>query len=177
MRKGTGDGILDAHTHGSLWMNSGERQYPRDALGLRPKDEPWGQLIDTLFFASLGTEEGEPTRSGLSTTRKASRKLRTVRDAVPVGGGYIMRAAWEVIPLEAKDGITKLSVEDLIKIAPAVALPRAFVVVGLDADSQLVVQGLVSCPGNSLNARSALCNELHHEEGRDDRCGVDGGGA
>ena len=125
-----------------LAMKNNARQYPREALGLRPEDEPLGQLVDTLFFASLGTEEGEPTRVRIVYHKEGIEQLKRVNDAVPVGGGNKMRPAWEVIPFEASEGITEFSVEDIRKIAPAVDLPRAFVVVGVRADGHLVIQGV-----------------------------------
>lgn len=121
-------------------MTNRPRQYPRTALGI--EDELLGQLIDTLFFAGLGTEEGLPTRVRIVYHEDGVEKLRRATDAVPIGGGYVTRPAWEVLALDTNDNISELSVEDLKKFAPAVSHPTGFVVVGRHAAGHLVIQGV-----------------------------------
>lgn len=122
-------------------MSKEKRQYPREAFGLQA-DDPGGHLIDMLFFASLGKEEGAPTRVRILYHDNVIEKLREVRDAVPVADGHLTRHAWEIIPLDPKEGVTEISVEALRKIAPAAELPRAHVIVGPREDGQLAILGI-----------------------------------
>jgi len=98
-------------------------------------------LADTLFFASLGKEEGDLTRVRLAHHPRGIAGLEDIREHVLIGSTHYDRRAWEIIPFEHESAITSLSVKALIKIAPVANLPRTSVVVG-PQDGQLTIQGI-----------------------------------
>lgn len=139
-------------------------QYPGEALrswlrqfAKTPVAEPTLRLLvvlaDTVFFASLGREEGEATRVRIAYHAQGLPGLQAVRETVFIGGVRGHRQAWETLPLEPKSSITDFSVEALVKLAPAAHLPRTAVVVG-PRDGKLRIQGL---------ARRVEYTEFHAE--------------
>lgn len=98
-------------------------------------------LADTLFFASLGKEEGDITRVRLVYHPRGIAGLEDIREHVLVGSAHSDRRAWETIPFAHQPDITSLSVKALIKIAPIANLPRTSIVVGVQ-DGQVIIQGL-----------------------------------
>ncbi|WP_158623807.1 putative sensor domain DACNV-containing protein [Corallococcus llansteffanensis] len=139
-------------------------QYPGEALrswlrqfAKTPVAEPTLRLLvvlaDTVFFASLGREEGEATRVRIAYHAQGLPGLQAVRETVFIGGARGQRQAWETLPLEPKSSITDFSVEALVKLAPAAHLPRTAVVVG-PRDGKLRIQGL---------ARRVEYTEFHAE--------------
>ncbi|QAT83149.1 hypothetical protein EJ065_1549 [Corallococcus coralloides] len=139
-------------------------QYPGEALrgwlrqfAKTPLAEPTLKLLvvlaDTVFFASLGREEGEATRVRIAYHAQGLQGLQAVRETVYIGGQKGKRQAWETLPLEAKSSITDFSVEALVKLAPAANLPRMAVVVG-PREGKLRIQGL---------ARRVEYTEFHAE--------------
>lgn len=99
------------------------------------------RIADTLFFASLGKEEGEVTRVRVAYHEQGIRGLQEIQEHVLVGGAHGRRRAWEVIPFEPESTITDFSVKALVKLAPAANLPRTSIVVG-PHDGQLRILGL-----------------------------------
>src|SRR5437588_828471 len=95
----------------------GGPQYPRESLNQEQSDR-WGAIIDTVFFASLGKEEGEPTRISVVYHEDGLRKVKLVEDTEPVGGGYMKRPAWQLLPLRLQAGVTDFTVDALRKLAP-----------------------------------------------------------
>ncbi len=98
-------------------------------------------LADTLFFASLGKEEGDLTRVRLVYHPQGIAGLESIRQHVVIGSARYDRRAWETIPFEGEPDVTSLSVKSLIKIAPIANLPRTTVVVGT-VDGALTIQGI-----------------------------------
>ncbi|WP_437939212.1 putative sensor domain DACNV-containing protein [Sorangium sp. So ce341] len=135
-------------------MFSGTLQYPRDALKKWLSGKPLPrtavkrlqEIVDTIFFASLQKEEGEPTRVRVAYSERGIAGLGDVQDYVHVAGGYYRTAAWEIIPFKDNESVTALSVESLAKIAPAANLSRCVVVVGPERGGskrgRLTIQGL-----------------------------------
>jgi hypothetical protein len=135
-----------------LLMNETPLHYPGEALRnwvrqiagtWLSEDEvrPLEEIANTLFFASLGREEGEITRVSVVYHPQGIDKLHQLREHVFIGGARGTRSAWETIPFEFETSITEFNVKALVKLAPAANLPRTSIVIGLH-DGQLVIQGL-----------------------------------
>lgn len=100
------------------------------------------EIIDTLFFASLGREEGEITRVRVVYHENGIDGLRGVEDVVHLGGGHYPIRAWEVMALNPAQDVTDFTVKALVKIAPAAALPRSAVLVGPSETGRLTILGI-----------------------------------
>lgn len=158
--------------------------YPREALRLTAADGILNDIIDALFFASLGEEEGAPTRIRVVYHKDGVEQLLRVRDAVPAAGGYTLRPPWDILPLELKEGVTDFSVETIRKIAPAVVQPRSHIVLASSGD-QVIIKGIayrleytfygpegedelvfirVPKPGHLILTRNGIAQ--HYEDGR-----------
>jgi hypothetical protein len=85
--------------------------YPSEALRLWQQHLPRGplpddtnrllcELIDTLFFASLGKEEGEPTLVNIAYYEHGAQGLQQVREYGDYDSSEGPRLAWQVIPFE-----------------------------------------------------------------------------
>jgi sensor domain DACNV-containing protein len=130
-------------------MSDTPLRYPREALrdwwqqknhGKPPSEEefhPLGELADTLFFASLAKEEGQPTLARIVYHEQGAQGLKTVQEHDSHDSSHGPILAWDVIPIEP----IQFSVKALVKIAPAANLERTAVVVG-SHNGQLYIQGL-----------------------------------
>lgn len=118
-------------------MSYSDLRYPREALrdwwqqnnqGVPPTEQELqglGYLADTLFFASLGKEEGQPALVRIVYHPKGIQELRNTWEHDGYDSSEGPRLAWDVIPFEP----IPLSVKTLIKITPAANLERTAVVV------------------------------------------------
>lgn len=122
-------------------MRSKRPLYPPDALGLKKVGEPLRELIDVVFFASLGKEEGAPTRVRVAYHENCLQTLRSVLDPIAVGGGTGQREAWEVFAIQPSIGVTEFTVDTLRKIASATDFPRGVVAVGRE-QGRLLIKGV-----------------------------------
>lgn len=130
-------------------MSESPLLYPREALrdwwqqknhGKPPSEEALhllGELADTLFFASLAKEEGQPALVRIVYHEQGAQGLEPVLEHDGYDSSRGPSLAWDVIPFEP----IQLSVKALVKIAPAANIERTAVVVGPHKD-QLHILGL-----------------------------------
>jgi hypothetical protein len=147
---------------GYAYYMSTTLQYPRDALvewlkSKRPLDPEamklLGELVDTLFFASLGREEGHLARVHIIYSPDGARGVEQTREAGPFNG-VGPQPSWHVIPFEPRP----LTAKALVKLTPAALLHRTAVIAG-PHDNELHILGLArrinDCDGGNLLIFSA----------------------
>jgi hypothetical protein len=130
-------------------MRESELKYPREALydwwqarngGTPPKKDDirlLEHLIDTLFFASLGKEEGQPALVRVVYQERGIEGLAAEREHADYDSSEDPALAWAIIPFIPMP----LTVKALVKLTPAANVERTAVVVG-PHDGELCIQGL-----------------------------------
>lgn len=123
-------------------------KYPRDALrdwwqeymGHPPPEGGFGHLgnlIDTLFFASLAREEGHPALARIVYHDDGVQGLERTREHADFDSSQGPALAWTVIPFHP----IRLTVNALVKLTPAAHVERTAIIVG-PHDGQLHILGL-----------------------------------
>ncbi|HYO55788.1 hypothetical protein [Archangium sp.] len=109
-------------------MSDSDLRYPREALrdwwqqnnqGKPPTEKELhglGYLADTLFFASLGKEEGQPALVRIAYHPQGTQGLKKTLEHADYDSSQEPSLAWDVIPFEP----IPLSVKTLVKLR----LPR-----------------------------------------------------
>ncbi len=107
------------------------------------KDDPYVRdVVETVFFASLCTEEGDFAAiqvafmpDGIAGLQKATTKISTKSGstAVPI---------WEVMRLSAAGTENRLGVEQLVKLSPVTSQGETHIVVGINSEGALEIEGL-----------------------------------
>jgi hypothetical protein len=122
-------------------------KYPREALfrwwrssGLVPEETHarlMGDLVDTLFFASLAREEGQAALARIVYHEHGIQGLERTREHERDDSSSGPELAWSVIPLNP----IRFTVKALAKLTPAANVPRTAVVVG-PRNGELHILGL-----------------------------------
>lgn len=121
-------------------------KYPRDALrdwSLEYRGHPLqeggfiGELVDTLFFASLAREEGHPALARIVYHDDGVQGLERTRETADCHSPQEPALAWTVIPFDP----IPLTVNALVKLTPAAHVERTAIIVG-PQDGQLHILGL-----------------------------------
>jgi hypothetical protein len=129
-------------------MSEPALKYPRDALrdwwpeytGHPPPEGGFGligDLIDTLFFASLAREEGHPALARIVYHKDGIQGLERTREHADFDSSQGPALAWTVIPFHP----IPLTVNALVKLTPAAHVERTAIIVG-PHDGQLHILGL-----------------------------------
>lgn len=129
-------------------MSTSKLQYPHDALrdslmskGGSASEEDTRilhEIVDTLFFASLGREEGQTPRLHVIYHNDGVKGIQQSREDDPYYDSYVgPQPTWDVIPFEPKP----FTPQALVKLTPAINLERTAVIVG-PQNGQLHILGL-----------------------------------
>ncbi|MFY0570061.1 putative sensor domain DACNV-containing protein [Archangium lansingense] len=127
-------------------MSDPTLKYPRDALEdwrqegrgpPPPEGGHFGDLIDTLFFASLAREEGHPALARIVYHEDGVQGLERTREQADFHSPQEPALAWTVIPFHP----ILLTVDALVKLTPAADVERTAIIVGPHND-QLHILGL-----------------------------------
>jgi hypothetical protein len=129
-------------------MSKPTLKYPLDALrdwwpeytGHPPPEGGFGligDLIDTLFFASLAREEGHPALARIVYHDDGVQGLERTREHADFDSSQGPALAWTVIPFRP----IRLTVNALVKLTPAAHVERTAIIVG-PHDGQLHILGL-----------------------------------
>lgn len=150
------------------YMKTPQTRYPREALkewwskitGNPPVGDEidlHGLLVDVLFFASLGKEEGRPTLVRIVYHEEGVSGVRVLRDTSPENRSIGFELAWEVIPIEP----IEFSVKALIKIAPATGPLRTALIVGPHRESeQLRIEGFARRVEGTNGGKAAVISAV-----------------